>query len=125
MLPTILDTYAFQSPPPFVPKSVGRKRKSPSDNSVFVKGVTHTLVHSSTLNKWKAASDDCVCCYTLAPPPPSGRGMKKFMSDGSHIHKTSFVCDVCEKCLCRDCHHNVWSPNIKGDVSTPVGIVFV
>lgn len=119
-----LATYAFQSPPPFVPTSRGRKRKSPTDDSVFVKGVSHTLVHSSSLKKWKQTSDYCACCYALAPPPSSGRGRKKFMSDGSLIHKTSFACNICEKRLCKDCHRNVWPPHMTWGVGTPHGIVF-
>lgn len=122
-----LETYDFQSPPPFVPRVVGRKRKAPVGDSVFANGRTHTLVHSSTLNKWSKVSDLCVCCYARAPPPPqsgAGRGVrKKFMSDGSRIPATSFACDACGKRLCKYCHHHVWGPHLKGG-SIPHGIVY-
>ena len=119
-----LETYSFQSPPPFVPRAVGRKSKSPVGDTVFANGKTHTLVHSFTLGKWKSTSSFCVSCYAVAPPPASGRGMKKWMSDGSRIPQTSFACNICEKRLCKYCHHYVWGPHLTGGSVVPHGIVY-
>ena len=119
-----LETYAFQSPPPFAPRSVGRKRKAPVGDTVFVNGKQHTLVHSSTLKKWKTPSSFCVCCYSRAPPP-STKGRKKFMSDGSRIPQTSFACNMCYKRLCKHCHHHVYPPHLKGDHGVPRDIVYI
>ena len=118
-----LETYAFQSPPPFVPRATGRTRKAPVGSSVFVNGKTHTLVHSSTLKKWskKKVSDLCTCCYARAPPVRKGR--KVFMSDGSRIPSTSYACDTCVKRLCKYCHYHVWGPHVKGG-NIPHGIVY-
>ena len=118
-----LETFAFQSPPPFAPRSVGRKHKALVDDTVFVNGKKHTLVHSFTLGKWKTTSSYCVCCYAIAPPSPS-KGRKKFMSDGSHIPQTSFACNVCYNRLCKACHYYVYPPHLKGDRGVPHGIVY-
>lgn len=118
-----LNTFQFQSPPPFMPKKPGRKRKSPEGNCVFVKGARHCLVHASTLNKWKFAQGFCSCCYARAPPVkrPS---RKRFMKDGTRIPQPSFACDVCEVRLCNDCFFNEYPPHInKGP--KPRSIIYV
>ena len=106
-----LNSFQFQSPPPFMPKKSGRKRKSPDGNCVFVKGSRHCLVHCSTLNKWKTVQGFCVCCYSRAPPVKNSRyRSKKFMSDGTRIPSSNFACDVCEVRLCDDCFYNEYPP---------------
>ena len=94
-----LNNWEFQSPPPFVPRKPGRKRKATEGMSVFVGNVKHTLVHALTLNIWKKAQGRCVCCYARAPPVPKGKhSSKKFMSNGMRIPQTNFACDICQVC---------------------------
>ena len=71
-----LKNWEFQSPPPFVPRKVGRKRKAAEGMSVFVDSVKHTLVHASTLGIWAQKQGRCVCCYARAPPLPPNSSLR-------------------------------------------------
>jgi hypothetical protein len=119
-----LNTFQFQSPPPFMPKKPGRKRKPADGNCVFVKGKAHALVHASTLRKWKNPQGFCVCCYARAPPVTNSRSRcKKFMADGTRIPSPSFACDVCEVRLCDDCHYNEYPPHTNSGAK-PRSIIY-
>ena len=120
-----LATFGFQSPPPFVPRKVGRKRKVSDGSTVFVGQKRHTLVNALTLNIWKGVQGRCSCCYARAPPAPSNAKSrrKRYMGDGKPIPRTNFVCDVCEVRLCEYCHFNEYPPHInKG--SKPRSIIY-
>ena len=115
-----LDCFEFQSPPPFQPKSRGRKRKGSDGFTIYVGGRKHTLVHSSTLGLWKSSKGRCACCFAMAPPV---KGHREYMADGSYITSTNFACNVCKKRLCPECHHNTWTPHFE-NTSLPREIVF-
>ena len=118
-----LSCWEFQSPPPFQPKLVGRKRIGSVGPIIYVGGRQHALVHAGTLGLWKNPQGRCACCYAMAPP---AKGGKKYMQDGSLITRTNFACNVCKQHLCDDCHHYTWPLHFANTSNTglPRSIVF-
>ena len=128
-----IERMEFMTPPPFVPKPRGRRRKTEVGDMVMAHGVCHTLTLSSnikvknpdgsTTNMWKQESGRCVCCYASPPPLTDAQRAANPKITQKTCRRTRLACDKCRVHLCRDCFHNEWYKHVKGRVK-PIGITY-
>ena len=128
-----IESLAFCSPAPFVPKRCGRRMRTVGAdvNDVVVRGVKHTLTHMCAVmdpetgeRMWKSNSGRCVCCYGSTPPLTRAQRVAN-PNRRKKVTQSSFVCDKCLVCLCRDCFHREWPKHSKKINILPVSSVYV